>query len=230
MIILFPINIALTVVSIVTVFLEKCRILLVFHESCGIVQRVLWDCSTSLVEFVAKFAGRELGKPNSNSDTPRNYKNAEHWTKGSCQDFVWIRLSNVRKQRCLIRMPHIPCQHGEATPRLPSKKRLSLRVTYPVKIVCCHILPASLSLPIPISSIHNKSTILIIQNHPNLSLSHTVTNTLSKNPAYPDSNLEGPGWNLGLHNRRLVISSPSYSCVSFSPPRSFLNRASYTKR
>jgi len=30
------------------------------------------------VGFVAKFAGRELGKPNYNSDTPRNYKHAGH--------------------------------------------------------------------------------------------------------------------------------------------------------
>lgn len=137
-----------------------------FHESCGIVQLVLWDSSTSLVGFVAKFAGRELGKPNYNSDTPRNYKHAGHWTKRSCQDFVWIHLSNVRKQRCLIRMSPIPCQHSEATPRLPSKKRLSLCVTHPFQIYVAIFCLLLYRLSIPISSIHNRSTIPIIQDHP----------------------------------------------------------------
>lgn len=151
-------------------FLQKCRILLVFHKSCGIVQLVLWDSSTSLVGFVAKVAGRELGKPNSNSDTPRNYKHAGHWTKRSCQDFVWIRLSKVRKRRCLIRMPHIPCQHSEATPRLPSKKMLSLCVAYPFQICMlpyfASFFTACLSQSPPYITEAPSRSSKIIQNHP----------------------------------------------------------------
>ena len=65
MIIFFPMNIALS--------FQCCGVAPKMPNSAG-VSRILWDCSTGLVEFVAKFARRELGKPNSNSNTPRNYK------------------------------------------------------------------------------------------------------------------------------------------------------------